>query len=81
MPNITLPLTDSQMTMLAWAAEVRQVTTSQLIADTLAEFLRPLEIRFRTSHRQEASTLFDQLSVDKQLEVLEVIRAAIPPSE
>lgn len=78
MPNITLPLTAEQMTMLDWAATSRNVTTAQLIADTLGEFLRPLEARFKASHTKEASTLFEQLPVQKQLEVLEVIRAAVP---
>lgn len=76
MPIIPITISDSQATMLQWAADQRGVTTVQLIADTLSGFLQPLETRFKTAHRDEAAKLFFGLTIEQQLEILETIRTA-----
>ena len=77
MPTIPISLTAIQLTMLEWAAAQRKIPVDQLLADTLGEHLRVLDISFRASKKSEAITLLATLPVERQLAILDDIKLAV----
>ncbi len=76
MPTLPITITDEQYTTLQWAAAQRKISVADLVADTVAAFLGPLKVAFKDAQRAEAAKLFADLSVAKQLEVLQLIKDA-----
>lgn len=77
MPTITIPLTDTQDLMLAWAARTRGVTRDSLIADALQSYMQSLTERFNAAHKREVADTFELLSPQDQEAVIQQIRNTI----